>query len=178
MQLLVLERMDRCSQSSLNRLLRFIDMHHEKCTLVALSEVAPQQLAERDASWQNLVGSLADIEIVLPPLCERREDIPVLTQHFLADYCQQSERALLEFSPNAMQLLLGYSWPRNLLELQSALNYAVDQAELTRVLNVNHLPVEIRTFPVLFITPIRRLSSPSTWICCWRRWSGRLLVAP
>jgi DNA-binding NtrC family response regulator len=104
-------------------------------------------LAARDSNWQRLIAWLAEIEICVPPLSARREDIPVLVQHFLAAYCHHLDRALLKFAPSAMELLEGYSWPRNLRELESAVNEAVDQAELTSVLDESHLPVEIRSFP-------------------------------
>ncbi len=146
-QQLVLERLDCISEGGLVKLLNFTEARGQAFTVVGLSELGSDMLTARGPAWSSLISQLADIEIQLPPIRERRQDIPVLVQQFLAAYCRKMDRALLKFSPRAMNLLTGYSWPRNLHELRCAVESSVEQAMLTNVIDLQHLPVEIRTFP-------------------------------
>jgi formate hydrogenlyase transcriptional activator len=63
--------------------------------------------------------------IVLPPLRERREDIPLLARHFLEAYTQKLKRSALELSPESMEWLTRYAWPGNVRELQNVIERAV-----------------------------------------------------
>jgi DNA-binding NtrC family response regulator len=67
---------------------------------------------------------LSVVTIVLPPLRERREDIPLLASHFLASYRAANDRPSCSISPEAMALLVAYSWPGNVRELQHAIERA------------------------------------------------------
>ncbi len=72
--------------------------------------------------------------IPLPPLRSRREDIPLLVNHFLAEYSRLNDRCVTKVHPQAMDLLRGYSWPGNVRELQNYIERAVilgDGNELT-----------------------------------------------
>ena len=62
--------------------------------------------------------------IVLPPLRERREDIPLLARHFLEAYTADNDQAPCSISPDAMALLVAYEWPGNVRELQHAIERA------------------------------------------------------
>jgi DNA-binding NtrC family response regulator len=74
---------------------------------------------------QDLLFRLNTIEIHLPPLRDRREDIPVLARHFLHQHAQRYRKALSGFDPAAMQLLLDHRWPGNVRELDHAVERAV-----------------------------------------------------
>ncbi len=63
--------------------------------------------------------------IVLPPLRDRREDIPLLSRHFLESYRIKLKRPVLELHPDSMALLAGYVWPGNVRELQNVIERAV-----------------------------------------------------
>jgi DNA-binding NtrC family response regulator len=85
-------------------------------------------LAEELASGrfrQDLLFRLNTIEIQLPPLRNRREDIPALAAHFLAQHAQHYRKAVTGFDPGAMQALLAHSWPGNIRELDHAVERAV-----------------------------------------------------
>lgn len=74
---------------------------------------------------QDLFYRLNIISIELPPLRERREDIPLLAQHFLARYARESEKEIQGFSQEALHLLMVYSWPGNVRELEHAIERAI-----------------------------------------------------
>jgi two-component system nitrogen regulation response regulator NtrX len=68
---------------------------------------------------EDLYYRLNVIPFAIPPLRERTEDIPILAQHFLKEFCTAHGRALRELSPEALQVLLAYSWPGNVRELRN-----------------------------------------------------------
>jgi DNA-binding NtrC family response regulator len=74
---------------------------------------------------QDLLFRLNTIEINLPPLRDRREDIPVLARHFLRQHAQRYRKTLSGFDPAAMQVLLDHRWPGNVRELDHAVERAV-----------------------------------------------------
>jgi len=73
---------------------------------------------------EDLYHRINVVPIVIPPLRERREDIPLLTDFFLNLFRQHQGKALPGISKKAMDLLLSYSWPGNVRELRNALEYA------------------------------------------------------
>jgi DNA-binding NtrC family response regulator len=77
----------------------------------------------------DLQFRLNTIEIQLPPLRERREDIPLLAAHFLGRHAQRYRKRLSAFDPAAMQALLEHSWPGNIRELEHAIERAVLMAQ-------------------------------------------------
>ena len=74
---------------------------------------------------EDLLFRLNTVEIHLPPLRERREDIPVLALHFLSHYASRYRRAIRGFDPAALQSLMQYSWPGNVRELEHTLERSV-----------------------------------------------------
>ncbi len=73
----------------------------------------------------DLLFRLNTVEIHLPPLRERREDIPALAGHFVGRYAQRYRRAVQGFEAPAMQQLLSYAWPGNVRELDHVMERAV-----------------------------------------------------
>jgi len=74
---------------------------------------------------QDLLFRLNTIEIRLPPLRSRREDIPLLAVHFLRQHAQHYRKSLTSIEPGALQALLEHSWPGNIRELDHAVERAV-----------------------------------------------------
>ena len=74
---------------------------------------------------QDLLFRLNTIEIRVPPLRERREDIPVLAQHFLASHAARYRKNLRGFEAAALQALIDHAWPGNVRELDHAIERAV-----------------------------------------------------
>ncbi len=91
---------------------------------------------------QDLYYRLAVFPIEIPPLRERREDIPVLANHFLKKYAERADRSIGGLSNAAVRTLLQYAWPGNVRELENAIERAV-LLETTAVLQVNNLPPEL-----------------------------------
>jgi len=78
---------------------------------------------------QDLLFRLNTIEIPLPPLRDRREDIPLLARHFLGQHAQRYRKPLTGFEPAAMQLLLDHAWPGNVRELDHAVERSILMAQ-------------------------------------------------
>ena len=78
---------------------------------------------------QDLYFRLNTIEIHLPPLRDRREDIPLLAKHFLRQHAQRYRKPLSGFDPAAMQVLMDHRWPGNVRELDHAVERAVLMAQ-------------------------------------------------
>src|SRR5216110_2837344 len=78
---------------------------------------------------QDLLFRLNTIEIALPPLRNRREDIPALANHFLRQHAQRYRKNLTGFEPAALQALLDHPWPGNIRELDHAVERGVLMAQ-------------------------------------------------
>jgi DNA-binding NtrC family response regulator len=78
---------------------------------------------------QDLLFRLNTIDIALPPLRDRREDIPLLARHYLRLHAQRYRKSLTGFDPSALQLLLDHRWPGNVRELDHAIERAVLMAQ-------------------------------------------------
>lgn len=92
---------------------------------------------------EDLFYRLNVIPITLPPLRERRNDIPLLANHFLGRFASQQQKAIQEFSPEAMRVILDHSWPGNVRELENSVEHAVVLAKARRV-EVTDLPSSVR----------------------------------
>jgi len=82
---------------------------------------------------QDLLFRLNTIEIAIPPLRERREDIPALAQHFLGTHARRYRKSIAGFEPGALDALLTHSWPGNVRELDHAVERAVLMAGGDRI---------------------------------------------
>jgi two-component system response regulator PilR (NtrC family) len=84
------------------------------------------QIAVADGTFRDdLYYRLNVIVIKLPPLAERGEDIPLMTEHFLQKYCEENSRARCTLDPATTRILLDYGWPGNVRELENAIERAV-----------------------------------------------------
>ncbi len=84
-----------------------------------------KKLVQANRFREDLYYRLNVITVNLPPLRDRKEDIPLLVDHFLAKYCNENGREGLRFSPQAMKLLMDHDWPGNVRELENAVERAV-----------------------------------------------------
>ena len=74
---------------------------------------------------EDLYYRLNVVSIELPPLRERKEDIPLLAEHFLNKFAVENQKEIIDFSPGATDFLLKYEWPGNVRELENAVERAV-----------------------------------------------------
>jgi DNA-binding NtrC family response regulator len=82
---------------------------------------------------EDLLFRLNTVELVLPPLRDRREDIPALAGHFLARHATRYRRSIQGLEPAALQMMLQYAWPGNVRELDHTIERAVLMARGTHI---------------------------------------------
>jgi DNA-binding NtrC family response regulator len=82
------------------------------------------------------------IPVVLPPLRERREDIPLLARHFLEKCCRELNLPLMTLTPEAMQALEAYQWPGNVREMENVIERSVTLTEGERI-ELRDLPPDV-----------------------------------
>ncbi len=92
---------------------------------------------------EDLFYRLSVVQIYVPPLRERSEDIPLLAAHFLAVYSVQIKKKARGIHPDAMLALTRYRWPGNIRELENVIERAVIMMEDGDEISPDHLPVEL-----------------------------------
>ncbi len=97
---------------------------------------------ERKKFRRDLYYRLCVVPITLPPLRDRRLDIPMLVEHFLEITAQEITRPMLSPSNDVMDILSSYAWPGNVRELRNAVEYAYVKCR-TGLIEITHLPPEI-----------------------------------
>ncbi len=111
--------------------------------VIAATNKDPLQQVARGLFREDLFYRLNVIPIHLPPLRERREDIPLIAQTFLTQYRTRAGRGPLAIAPDGMRLLQEYPWPGNVRELENVIERAV-ALEAGEVLTPASLPEEVR----------------------------------
>ena len=101
---------------------------------------------------EDLFYRLNVIPIELPPLRERKLDIPLLIDHFLAEAARRYHKKMLRVSNKAMSSLMDYRWPGNVRELQNAIQFAFVRCN-GNVIKLDDLPMELREAAEM---PVRR----------------------
>ncbi|HOX01655.1 MAG TPA: sigma-54 dependent transcriptional regulator [Candidatus Paceibacterota bacterium] len=114
--------------------------------LVAATNKNLRRLVETGAFREDLFFRLAVVEIVLPPLRERLEDLPLLARQFLREFARENGKPVREWTPEALEALLAYRWPGNVRELRTALEHAVVMGRGDRIA-VRDLPPALRAAP-------------------------------
>jgi DNA-binding NtrC family response regulator len=114
--------------------------------ILAATNADLRRMVDEKKFREDLYYRLNVINITLPPLRDRREDIPLLTQHFLEKFSRENDkfveedgRTSLRFDPEALQLLLDHNWPGNVRELENVVERAVVLAS-TQVIPLDVLP--------------------------------------
>jgi two-component system response regulator PilR (NtrC family) len=93
--------------------------------IIAATNVSLRDMMENGRFREDLFYRLNVITIELPSLRERKEDIPLLVQHFLEKYSEESRKGGLILTPAAMDRLMAYDWPGNVRELENVIERAV-----------------------------------------------------
>jgi DNA-binding NtrC family response regulator len=112
--------------------------------IIAATNVDLRRMMEDGRFREDLYYRLHVITVQLPPLRERRDDIPLLVQHFLEKYSAENQKTHLELTPEALDLLLEYDWPGNVRELENVIERAVVLSSGQRI-DIDLVPDHVRS---------------------------------
>lgn len=96
--------------------------------IIAASNRDVEKLMHDGLFREDLFYRIHVIPISLPPLRKRKEDILPLAKHFLAEFCNETGKSVMDISPSAARKLMAVDWPGNVRELENAMEYAVAMA--------------------------------------------------
>jgi two-component system response regulator PilR (NtrC family) len=114
--------------------------------IIAATNLDLRQMMEEGRFREDLFYRLHVITITLPPLRARKDDIPLLAQHFLRKYGDENRKEHLELVPEALDLLTEYDWPGNVRELENMVERAVVLTSGPRI-GVDLIPDHVRRAP-------------------------------
>ncbi len=112
--------------------------------ILAASNMDLAALVRQGRFREDLFHRLNVISLQLPPLRDRKEDIPLLVQHFLERYSAENNKPLRHFTAQAMRVLMDYDWPGNVRELENAVERAV-VLSTSEWLDADLLPENVRS---------------------------------
>jgi two-component system response regulator AtoC len=133
---LFLDEVGNLSLSMQSKLLRFLQEHEIKrvggtesvkldVRVIAATNQPLEPLVKNGKFREDLFDRLNVVTITLPPLRERKEDIPSLANYFLQKFSEQNHKNISHISPEVLEMLTRYSWPGNVRELEHTLERAV-----------------------------------------------------
>ncbi|OGP66033.1 MAG: hypothetical protein A2170_15555, partial [Deltaproteobacteria bacterium RBG_13_53_10] len=131
-----LDEVSNLSLSMQAKLLRFLQEHEIKrvggtesikidVRVVAATNQPLEPLVKNGKFREDLFDRLNVVSITLPPLRERKDDIPLLAAHFLGKYTEENKKRISHISPEALEVLLQFLWPGNVRELEHTIERAV-----------------------------------------------------
>jgi DNA-binding NtrC family response regulator len=110
--------------------------------VVAASNTDLRRAVRAGTFREDLFYRLNVVEIAVPPLRDRRQDIPLLVDHFIRKYDRRFHRRVERMSPQALEVLLGHRWPGNVRELQNLVERCVALVDGPTI-EVEHLPLDL-----------------------------------
>jgi transcriptional regulator with PAS, ATPase and Fis domain len=133
---LFLDELANITLSMQTKLLRFLQEHEIKrvggteslkvdVRIIAATNQQLEPLIQEGKFREDLFYRLNVVTITLPPLRERREDIPLLANHFVQKFSEEYKKAISHISLEALEILTQYSWPGNVRELENTIERAV-----------------------------------------------------
>jgi two-component system response regulator AtoC len=111
--------------------------------LIAATNKNLERLVADGKFRDDLFFRLNVVHITMPPLRDRKEDIPMLVRVFLRHFCKVNEKPLLDLTADAMNTLLTYDWPGNVRELRTAIEHGVVMATGAKI-TLRDLPTNVR----------------------------------
>ncbi len=111
--------------------------------VVAATNQKPEELVANGRFRQDLFYRLNAVTIALPPLRDRKEDIPLLVDHFVRVANRKLDKHVTSVAPEALRVLEAHDWPGNVREFQNVVRYAVIQT-VGEMLRANSLPTSVR----------------------------------
>ena len=129
--------------------------------IIAATNCDLKEMMEAGRFREDLYYRLHVINVYLPPLRQRKDDIPLLAQHFLVKYGQDNNKTTLELTAEALDVMMEYHWPGNVRELENVMERAVVLATGPR-LGAELIPEHVRTAPAFqipkFVVPPEGIS--------------------
>lgn len=122
------------------------ESRHVDVRLISATNRPLDEMVKSKTFREDLYFRIKGVELHLPPLRERREDIPLLARHFVEKYAKQMGRAVPEIAEDAQAVLMRFDWPGNVRQLANVMQNMVVIAEGDR-LEVRHLPDEVNSGP-------------------------------
>jgi two-component system response regulator PilR (NtrC family) len=148
--------------------------------IVAATNVDLKHEMEEGRFREDLYYRLHVISIHLPALRERRDDIPLLVQHFLEKYGEENSRKNIELAPEALDLLMEYDWPGNVRELENVIERAVVLSTASRI-GTDLIPEQVRKNPSFqvphVVMPADGVSLKEVTVAYERQWIESALEA-
>src|SRR6266404_1544712 len=111
--------------------------------LIAASNKNLETLVREGKFRDDLFFRLNVVRIIMPPLRERKEDIPLLVRGFLRHFCKANDKEIVDLTTEAMNALLTYNWPGNVRELRTAIEHGVVMATGPKI-TLRDLPAAVR----------------------------------
>ena len=121
--------------------------------IIAATNIDLQKMMQDGLFREDLFYRLHVITIPLPPLRDRKDDIPLLVQHFLQKYGEENGKPGLELAPDALDLLVDYEWPGNVRELENVIERAAVLTQGSRI-GAAMIPDHVRRSPTFQIPRI------------------------
>jgi two-component system response regulator PilR (NtrC family) len=128
-----------------------VDTIHVDVRIIAATNIDLKHAVERGEFREDLYYRLNVINISLPRLKERKDDIPLLINHFIEKYCKENNKKIFYVGDNVMKYLINYDWPGNIRELENVIERAV-------VLN-NSDRLDIELIPQYIIDQVSKAKS-------------------
>jgi DNA-binding NtrC family response regulator len=148
--------------------------------IIAATNVDLKREMEDGRFREDLFYRLHVIAIPLPALRERKEDIPLLVQHFLEKYGVENARPNLELAPEALDLMMDYDWPGNVRELENVIERAVVLSNGMRI-GPDLIPENVRRSPSFqtphIVMPVEGVSLKEVTAAYERQWIESALDA-
>ena len=111
--------------------------------VIAATNKNLEKLVREGKFRDDLFFRLNVVRITMPPLRDRKEDIPLLVRGFLRHFCKVNDKPILELTADAMNALLVYDWPGNVRELRTAIEHGVVMASGPKI-SLRDLPMSVR----------------------------------
>jgi transcriptional regulator with AAA-type ATPase domain len=156
---LFLDEIEQLPMDLQSRLVRFLrsgqvepagsnEAHAVEVRLVVGSRAPLDSVVARDLFRVDLAYRLSQLMIEVPPLRDRREDLPLLIQSYINKFCHELGKRIQGITVKAMSALLSYDYPGNLAELETIARQLVYMAPVGRPVDVNLLPERVRNGPL------------------------------
>jgi len=119
--------------------------HSEKADVrvIAATNKNLAELVKQGLFRQDLYYRINVIKIVIPPLRERKEDIPLLVRHFISKFNRIQGKSIADVSPEVMRILMNHDYPGNVRELENIIEHAFVLCR-TNIIQTEHLPAELQ----------------------------------